>query len=125
MLNKYIKIQSKSGSLRMTQKLNSKEKYFVFLMVLYISIFLISWTPYAIVSFMTAFTSFEVSPFASTIPAVFAKTSILFSSLFYLCTDDRIQNQLKELFMKKPRNSYSDTVSKGDLFLLLINIVFE
>ena len=54
----------------------------------YKAIFLFAWTPYALVAFYSALIEPNgVGPFYSLLPAVFAKSSVLWSSLFYLCTN--------------------------------------
>lgn len=54
-----------------------------------------SWTPYAVVSFYGAFiASDDIAPIAGTIPAYFAKSSMVWSTLFYIFTNRKLKSKL-------------------------------
>jgi len=56
--------------------------------------FLIAWTPYAFVSFYTGFVDDEtISPSASTIPAFIMKSSMVWSTIFFVLTNKNIQSK--------------------------------
>ena len=56
-----------------------------------IGIFLISWTPYALVSMYSAFIdSNDITPLVATLPAMFAKSSTVLSSIFYILSNKKI-----------------------------------
>ena len=53
-----------------------------------------SWTPYAVVSFYGAFiASDDIAPIAGTIPAYFAKSSMVWSTLFYVFTNRKMKSK--------------------------------
>lgn len=57
--------------------------------------FVITWTPYAVVSLYSAFIdSNAITPIGSTIPALFAKSSMLWSTLLYLLTNKSIKSKM-------------------------------
>lgn len=58
--------------------------------------FVVSWTPYAFVSFYTGFIDEKaISPLGATLPACFMKSSMVWSSLFFVCTNRNIRKKLK------------------------------
>ena len=61
---------------------------------------MLTWTPYSIVSFISAFTSYEISPLGSTLPAAFAKSSAVWSSLFYIFSNKIIRKHIISMFLK-------------------------
>ena len=64
-----------------------------------LAIFLIAWTPYSIVSCITAFLSADlVSPLGSLLPAIFAKSSMAMSPVFFTFSS---RNIYRKLFYKK------------------------
>jgi hypothetical protein len=67
----------------------------------YIGGFLITWTPYTIVFLYNCFKNIndESQPILSTISAVFAKSSVFWSTLFYILTNRNIKSKLLK---KKP-----------------------
>ena len=55
-----------------------------------------SWTPYAVATFIAAFISPDgVGPFNSLLPCIFAKSSMVWSSMFYLYTNKRTLKKKK------------------------------
>lgn len=64
-------------------------------MMIYVAGFGITWTPYAIVSMVSAFIDPDlISPFGSTIPALFAKTSMVWPTIFYIMTNNQIKSKI-------------------------------
>ena len=114
-----------------------REKYLTKLMMLYISIlfqfflitrlyclklnfkflvlFFISWSPYALVAMYSAFFSTNLHPMAGTIPAMFAKSSLLTSSLLYLCSNTQVKQTLR--MHKVFRFKILTSITKGLFFL--------
>jgi len=52
----------------------------------------ISWLPYALVSMISAFIDPDlISPMGSLLPALFAKTSMVWSTVFYIMSNKQIK----------------------------------
>ena len=63
--------------------------------------FFVAWTPYGVVSFYLAFGQPKyISPLASTIPAIFAKTSVFLNPIVYVIRYKRFREGVKKLFKK-------------------------
>lgn len=61
---------------------------------IYIAGFIISWTPYAAVALYSAFISTEkIEPILTTLPSLFAKSSMLWSSVLYIFSNRKIRKQ--------------------------------
>jgi len=57
--------------------------------------FIIAWTPYAIVAFISSFFSPNlISPLGGTLPAIFAKSSICFNPLVYIMSNPQIRSNI-------------------------------
>ncbi len=69
----------------------------------YVLGFVCTWTPYSFVSIYTAFiNSKETLPVTSTVSAILAKSSVVWSSLLYLLTNSSIRSKLTlDLFRAK------------------------
>ena len=53
-----------------------------------------SWTPYAMVTMWTSFVNeHTIGPLVASIPAMFAKSSMLWSSLLYIFSNQQIKKQ--------------------------------
>lgn len=78
--------------------------------------FIITWTPYAIVSLYSAFINADrISPLVTTLPALFAKSSMLWPSMLFMFSNSKIRNKLnKSLFNTffSPKRSNSSKNSK-------------
>ena len=71
-------------------------------------IFMLSWIPYAIASMYIAFfDNYGIPPLVDAILAIFAKSSMLWSSLFYLTTNKIIKSKIS-----KKKNNSSNEISK-------------
>ena len=66
------------------------------IMIAYIVCFIFSWTPYAIVSFYAAFLGHDLSPLAGTLPAMFAKSEFLWSSLVFIWSNRLVRTKLRD-----------------------------
>ncbi len=101
----------------MNDKRRSQERYLIFTMSLYMLIFILAWTPYAAVSFISAFIDdYHFDPLVSTIPALFAKSSVIWSSMFYLCTDEKMKNLVKTRIFKFNTRSKTQSENPGKIF---------
>ncbi|RNA28801.1 melanopsin [Brachionus plicatilis] len=75
------------------------ERKATFSMILIIAGFVVSWTPYAMVSMYRVFVDQNVSPMAGTIPAMFAKSTLLWTSLLYIYSNRKIRAIIKKLML--------------------------
>ncbi len=72
-----------------------------------------SWTPYAIVTLYTAFIqSHSVSPIMATIPAIFAKTSMLWTSVLYVFSNNQIKKKFNVDLISFIVNSKDNTYAE-------------
>uniref|UniRef100_T1GU18 G-protein coupled receptors family 1 profile domain-containing protein n=1 Tax=Megaselia scalaris TaxID=36166 RepID=T1GU18_MEGSC len=81
-----------------SRKKNRSEKRVTFMIGLMITTFLLAWTPYAIYALIEQFSSMEISPNMEVIPAVFAKSSIVYNPIIYVT----LNKQLLAHFATKP-----------------------
>lgn len=80
--------------------------------------FMISWTPYALVSMYTAFIQPEkMDPLTATIPSMFAKTSLVWSSAIYIYTNKQIKKKFKKYFFQV-EEPQSFSMIKCNIFFL-------
>ncbi|CAF0999718.1 unnamed protein product [Rotaria sordida] len=71
------------------------ERRVTFTIILIISGYMLAWTPYAIMSFICAFIDAEYfPPIFGTIPALFAKTSVVWNPLIYVVRNGNIRHYL-------------------------------
>ena len=91
-------------------------------MLTYMIIFLVSWTPYAFVTFVSAFVKgVTISPLGSTIPGACAKSSTIWSTLYFISTDKKIRNLIKtKIFRIEAKESLD---SKGKIISLKITLI--
>jgi len=70
--------------------------------------FMITWMPFALVSFASIFIGPRLGPVVSTVSAMFAKSSLLWSTLFYMFSNKNIKRILFQMFKltekKKKKN---------------------
>ena len=85
--------------------------------IIYKVSFMISWVPYALVCiYRVFFETSHMSPFTATLPAMFAKSSMLWSSLLYFLTNRKVRVKALEVFGKsKPAQSMSPSRSSKHL----------
>lgn len=61
-----------------------------------------TWTPYGLVSLYSAFINPEdISPLCSTLPALFAKSSMVWSTIFYIFSNKEITKRFKNDFFNR------------------------
>ena len=79
--------------------------------------FIFSWTPYAVVSFYAAFLGNDLPPLAGTLPAMFAKSEFLWSSLVFIWSNRLCRMKLRELFFcsNQQTNEYKRII-QGNFF---------
>lgn len=69
--------------------------------VMFVGFFCVSWLPYAVIVLLAHLgTSIEnyVTPLTASLPAIFAKTSIVFNPLIYTLTNRQCKSHLKRMF---------------------------
>lgn len=80
--------------------------------------FVVSWTPYAIACLYVAFFNTTLPPLVATIPAFFAKASLLWPSLLNILTNNDIKTRLP---FKNIRQVFPFTLSKPVyIFIFLV-----
>ncbi|UJR33532.1 hypothetical protein I4U23_020976 [Adineta vaga] len=133
----YLKVRQASKNRKLwrihsfSSKLHTKQKRMeqhtaksIFLIIL---TFIIAWTPYAIVAFISSFFSPTlISPLVGTIPAIFAKSSIYFNPLIYIITNSHIRGKIYS-WRKQIRqlNSGDSLIEKYELTTTPTNIRFR
>lgn len=76
--------------------------------------FLLCWTPYALVSMWSAFGNpGDISPLAGTIPALIAKSSVVWNPLIYVLTNKQFRTRVGSLFHIHERNQVSEASQEG------------
>lgn len=77
------------------KKRMENERQLTINMLIYIAGFGISWTPYAIAAMISAFIDPEwITPMGSLLPALFAKTSMVWSTVFYIMSNKQIKYKI-------------------------------
>lgn len=71
------------------------ERRVTYVMIFYIMLFCVTWTPYAIVALWSSFINpGGVSPLTATLPAVIAKSSMLWSPLFFILSNKNAKSRI-------------------------------
>lgn len=71
------------------------ERHVTKVMMVYILLFVMTWTPYALVALISSFISpGYVGPMGATFPAVFAKSSMLWSPFFFIFSNKKVKKRL-------------------------------
>ena len=87
---------------RKEERRMKKERRLSMIMAAFVGIFMFAWTPYTIVCLYMAFVDAgAISPMMTSIPAMFAKSSMLFSSLFFIFTNSQFKRRLGLNLLKK------------------------
>lgn len=73
-----------------SRKKTRSEKRVTLMIGLMITTFLLAWTPYATFALIEQFSSMEVSPKMEVIPAVLAKTSIVYNPIIYVTLNKQL-----------------------------------
>nr|QVK45899.1 G protein-coupled receptor [Proales similis] len=88
----------------------SNERKLTVIILFFIAVFIVAWTPYALVALYTAFIDADgVPPLLGTIPAIFAKSSMLWSTLFYILLNKNIFHKVFCIPNKQGNNARSST----------------
>ena len=102
---------------------NIKIKSFVIFFFQIVGYF-ISWTPYSLVAMYSAFiNSHHISPMAATLPAMFAKSSLAWSTVLFIHSNKEINSKLNfSLFKTHLKNEIVDLPerSKYKLFIFFV-----
>ena len=94
------------------------ERQLTIIIIFVIVIFVVAWTPYAMVAMYSAFINPKgVSPLLGTIPAIFAKSSMLWTSVIYIFSNRQIRENLTSLFKFCKPKSPSESKIKNEKFL--------
>ncbi len=92
-----------------TKKRVDREKMLTKCMLILVTSFLVSWVPYSAVCLYAAFVSSDIAPMLGTLPAIFAKTSMLWSALFYIFTNNQFKSKVyKHLGIKEKEKKDQD-----------------
>jgi hypothetical protein len=92
-----------------TKKRIDREKMLTKCMITLVTSFLVSWLPYALVCLYAAFVSSDIPPMFGTLPAMFAKSSMLWSALFYIFTNKQFKSKVfKHLGIKEKEKKEKD-----------------
>ncbi|CAF5040459.1 unnamed protein product [Rotaria sp. Silwood1] len=89
------------------------ERRITYTVIFIIGGYLLAWTPYSIMSFIRAFIDAEYfSPILGTIPAIFAKTSLVWNPLIYVIRNGNIRHYLPfcRNYRFKETNRISDQI---------------
>nr|QVK45896.1 G protein-coupled receptor [Proales similis] len=77
------------------KKKAAAERTLTIIMMLLILFFVISWTPYALVCLYVAFIDAHLPPMYGTLPAMFAKSCMVWTSVLYIFSNKQLREKLK------------------------------
>ena len=78
---------------------------------------MLAWTPYAIVTLIAAFGNSEIiTPLMGTIPAVIAKSSMVWSSLLYILSNKAVRNKVKILILPWVKTKETEISNSRGIF---------
>ncbi|CAF1051697.1 unnamed protein product [Brachionus calyciflorus] len=100
LIKDFRNVYKKFNFVYMRKKFNAERKA-TFSMILITVGFVISWIPYALVSLYRVFVDQKVSPLMGTIPAMFAKSTLLWTSLLYIYSNRQIRVLIKSFFVRR------------------------
>jgi hypothetical protein len=90
---------------------NSNRKFFIHrevkvakIILLKVILFSIAWSPYLVIAIIAQFSEnleLYVTPYTTTLPALFAKTSIIYNALVYTLTHRDCRNYFNNLVFKR------------------------
>lgn len=87
-----------SSSNSMNSTVFKVEKKLTIILFIYILGFLLTWLPYAIVSLYSAcIKSEQFRPLVTMLAILFTKTSIVWSTLFYLITNKKLKSKIAHI----------------------------
>ena len=101
----HFRTNTNSFALSCLKKRITNERKLTISVMVYTAIFIISWLPYSFVSVYRVFFG-EVSPFYASLPAMFAKSSMVTSTVSYLLTNSHVKKKLKS---RKKLNKTTNT----------------
>lgn len=85
--------------------------------------FVISWTPYAMVSLYSSFIGDDLPPLAGTLPAMFAKSTLVWSAILYIFSNKQIRVKLTMGLFVEKKEQDEVSMSRGNFnFRLKIQI---
>ncbi len=96
------------------KKRNAAERNLTIIMMLLVGFFTISWTPYALVALYAAFVDSNLAPLSGTLPAMFAKSSMVWSSVLYIFTNKQIRVKLTRGLFFKEMERAEISISRGN-----------
>jgi hypothetical protein len=99
------------------RKRYEEEKHLTLVAAFLVGFFLLSWSPYAVVSMYCALGDpNDIGPLTATIPALFAKSALLWPSLLYMVGNRNLNNNFKRRESMRlttfSSNSYKSVRSK-------------
>ncbi|CAF1150452.1 unnamed protein product [Brachionus calyciflorus] len=100
LIKDFKNVYKKFNFVYMRKKYNAERKA-TFSMIYLTTGFVISWSPYALVSVYGAFLDQKVSPLMGTIPSMFAKSTLLWTSLLYIYSNRKIRQIIKSFFFRR------------------------
>ena len=75
--------------------------------------FVISWTPYAMVSLYSSFIGDDLPPLAGTLPAMFAKSTLVWSAILYIFSNKQIRVKLTMGLFYEKKQQDDVSMSRG------------
>ena len=78
--------------------------------------YLVSWTPYAIVALYAAFIG-DLPPLAGTVPAMFAKSSLLWTSVLFIFSNKQVRAKIMADFLKVQPQVVEISMSRSKNFV--------
>ena len=100
----HFRTNTNSFAISCLKKRISKERKLTISIMIYTAIFIFSWLPYSAVSIYRVFFG-EVSPFYASLPAMFAKSSMVTSTISYLLTNSHVKRKLMPVKQNKTTNT--------------------
>lgn len=101
-------VVARQACLGLANKQRRSSLYFLVLVFAH----LISWTPYAVVSFITLL-GVRISPVAMSVPSIFAKISFILNPILYAFFSRKFRSRITVLFRKRRR--FSSSVHAGNV----------
>ncbi|RNA14436.1 visual pigment-like receptor peropsin [Brachionus plicatilis] len=103
LIKKFRKSKQELFTNNKTRSRISVEKNLIIVTSLLITFFILSWLPYGLVSIHAAISS-KVKPLIATLPALFAKSSLFWTSFLYMMVNNQAKRKLAQIF-NRAKNS--------------------
>lgn len=100
----HYRTSTNSFALSCMKKRITNERRLTISVMIYTAIFIFSWLPYSAASIYRVFFG-EVPPFYASLPAMFAKSSMVTSTLSYLLTNSHVKKKFKPVKLNKTTNT--------------------